>query len=114
MIYYKQVTEGYEDQGRYEIFQKVGMSRREIKRSIHSQVLTVFFLPLLAAGVHMAFAFPMVQKLLLLFGLSNTALLVAVTVGCYLLFALFYFMVYLMTSKAYYGIVTGQKESVFD
>ena len=67
IMYYKQVTEGYEDQKRFDIMQKVGMTKREIRKSINSQVLTVFFLPLLAAGIHTAFAFPMIQKILLLF-----------------------------------------------
>ncbi|WP_283610248.1 FtsX-like permease family protein [Faecalispora anaeroviscerum] len=109
IMYYKQISEGYEDQSRFEIMQKVGMTKREIKKSINSQVLTVFFLPLIAAGVHVAFAFPMISKLLLLFGLYNTMLLVVVSLICYLTFALFYVLVYLITSRAYYDIVSGAK-----
>lgn len=105
IMYYKQVTEGYEDQAKFDIMQKVGMTKKEIKKSIHSQMLTVFLLPLLLAGVHTAFAFPIVQKLLLLFGVMNTSLLILVTVICFLVFAVFYTLVYLMTSKAYYRIV---------
>lgn len=108
IMYYKQVTEGYEDQKRFDIMQKVGMTKREIRKSINSQVLTVFFLPLLAAGIHTAFAFPMIQKILLLLGVMNTGLLIAVMVGCYLLFSLFYIIMYLVTSKAYYGIVSSR------
>ena len=109
IMYYKQISEGYEDQSRFEIMQKVGMTKREIKKSINSQVLTVFFLPLIAAGVHVAFAFPIISKLLLLFGLFNTTLLIVVSIACYLIFALFYVLVYLITSRAYYDIVSGAK-----
>ena len=108
IMYYKQISEGYEDERRFEIMQKVGMDKREIKKSVNSQVLTVFFLPLLTAGIHMAFAFPMVSKLLMLFGLINTELLMLVTLCCYLAFALFYTLVYRITSYAYYDIVSGR------
>ena len=107
-MYYKQVTEGYEDRKRFEIMQKVGMTKREIRKSINSQVLTVFFLPLLAAGVHTAFAFPMMRKILLLLGVTNTGLLIGVMAGCYLLFSLFYILMYVITSKSYYGIVSSR------
>ena len=110
IVYYKQISEGYEDQSRFEIMQKVGMTKREIKKSINSQILTVFFLPLLAAGVHLAFAFPFIYKMLALFSLMNLNLLILVTVCCYLIFALFYVLVYRITSKAYYSIVSGAKE----
>ena len=69
----------------------------------------MFFLPLIAAGVHVAFAFPIISKLLLLFGLFNTTLLIVVSIVCYLIFALFYVLVYLITSRAYYDIVSGAK-----
>lgn len=110
IMYYKQVSEGYEDQSRFEIMQKVGMTKREIKKSINSQMLTVFFMPLIAAGVHLAFAFPMIYKMLILFGLVNKVFLVMVTVGCFLLFALLYMLVYKITSRAYYSIVSGGNE----
>ena len=106
IIYYKQISEGYEDQARFEIMQKVGMTETDIRRSVNSQVLTVFFLPLIMAGIHLAFAFPMVHKLLLLFSLTNLKLLLIVTVCCYLVFAVFYMMVYRITSKGYYHIVS--------
>ena len=109
-MYYKQISEGYEDQSRFGIMQKVGMTKKEIRKSINSQVLTVFFLPLIAAGLHLTFAFPMISKLLVLLGLTNTKLLILVTVLCYLVFALFYILVYRITSKAYYSIVSGAKE----
>lgn len=107
IMYYKQVSEGYEDQSRFEIMQKVGMTKREIKKSINSQMLTVFFMPLIAAGVHLAFAFPMIYKMLILLGLVNKVFLIMVTVGCFLLFALLYMLVYKITSRAYYSIVSG-------
>lgn len=105
IIYYKQVSEGYEDQKRFAIMQKVGMTDREIKRSINSQVLTVFFLPLILAGIHMAFAFPMLRLVMLMIGLVNTWLAVATAVISYLVFAVLYVLVYRGTSRTYYGIV---------
>lgn len=109
IIYYKQISEGYEDQSKFEIMQKVGMTQKDIRKSINSQVLTVFFLPLFMAGVHLAFAFPLMDKILVLFSLTNLNLLIQVTVGCYLVFALFYVLVYRMTSKVYYDIVSGAR-----
>lgn len=111
IIYYKQVSEGYEDRSRFEIMQKVGMTRREIRRSVNSQVLTVFFLPLALAGVHLGFAFPPIRKLLLIFSLTNFHLLILVTVCCYLIFALFYTLVYRATSRAYYAIVSAKGDT---
>ena len=110
IMYYKQITEGYEDESRFDIMQKVGMTPREIKRSVNSQVLTVFFLPLVTAGVHVAFAFPMIAKLLLLFSLTNVKLFTLVTLGCFLVFALFYILVYRITSYAYLKIISGDKK----
>ena len=107
IVYYKQITEGYEDQARFTILQKVGMTGQEIKKSINSQVLTVFFMPLIAAGIHTAFAFPMVQKLLLLFGITDIRLFLTVNIGCFLVFTVFYVAVYLATSRSYYRIVSG-------
>lgn len=110
IIYYKQIPEGYEDQSRFAIMQKVGMTRREIQKSINSQILTVFFLPLLTAGVHLVFAFPLLYRMLILFSLTNRQLLIFVTGICSLLFALFYVLVYRGTSRAYYTIVSGARE----
>lgn len=106
IIYYKQISEGYEDQARFDIMQKVGMTRRDIRSSINSQLLLVFFLPLLLAGLHLAFAFPFVHKLLLLFNLWNTRLLVGTTAASFLAFAVLYTLVYRATSTAYYHIVS--------
>ncbi|MDD2959174.1 MAG: FtsX-like permease family protein [Lachnospiraceae bacterium] len=110
IIYYKQISEGYEDQSRFEIMQKVGMTKQNIRKSVNSQVLTVFFLPLITAGVHLMFAFPMLHKLLELFAMMNSRLLILVTVLCFLIFTLFYVLVYRITSGAYYSIVSGARE----
>lgn len=105
IIYYKQITEGYEDASRFSIMRKVGMTRKEIRKSINSQVLTVFFAPLAVAGMHMAFAMPLVSKLLKLMYLENTKLLVLTAVVIFALFAVFYAIVYKITSHSYYSIV---------
>lgn len=110
IIYYKQVSEGYEDQSRFEIMQKVGMTKKDIRKSINSQMLTVFFLPLAAAVVHLCFAFPMINKLLMLFNLINTKLFLITTGISVLIFVLFYTLVYRITSNAYYAIVSGARE----
>ena len=110
IIYYKQICEGYEDQSRFDIMQKVGMTKRDIRRSINSQLLTVFFLPMALSGVHLCFAFPFIHKLLLLFNLSNTPLLIGTTVVSYVAFALLYTLAYKLTSNAYYHIVSGAAE----
>ena len=105
ILYYKQISEGYEDQARFDIMQKVGMTRREIQRSINSQLLTVFFLPLLMAGLHLAFAFPMLRRIILLFGVMDSAHLAWTTVISFAVFSLFYTLVYKFTSNSYYRIV---------
>ena len=105
IIYYKQVSEGYEDQVRFEIMQKVGMSRQEVKASIRSQVLMVFFLPLCVAGIHMTAAFPMMSRLLAVMNLDNLGLYMRCTGVCFLVFAATYVLIYLLTAKTYYRIV---------
>lgn len=110
IIYYKQISEGYEDQSRFEIMQKVGMTKKEIRKSINSQLLTVFFLPLIFAGMHLAFAAPIIKKLLLLFNLTNLNLFIVTILISFAAFALFYMIVYKITSSAYYKIVSGAKE----
>ena len=110
IIYYKQVSEGYEDQKRFAVMQNVGMTKRDIRKSINSQVLTVFFTPLLLAGLHLAFSFPIIWKLLQLFNFTNMTLMILVTVGCFLVFALVYAFVYKLTSNAYFSIVSGARE----
>ena len=110
IIYYKQISEGYEDQARFEIMQKVGMTGEDIKKSINSQVLTVFFAPLLLAGIHLVFAYPMIWKILQLFFMRNLAFVVLVTIGDFILFGIFYAIVYKLTAGAYYNIVSGGKK----
>lgn len=110
IIYYKQISEGYEDQSRFDIMQKVGMTKKDIRRSINSQILTVFFSPLIMAGVHLAFAFSFIWKILMLFNLNNLPLVIMVTIICFLLFGIFYALVYKITSSSYYSIVSGRKD----
>lgn len=106
IIYYKQISEGYEDRAKFEIMQKVGMTEKEIRKSVNSQMLTVFFLPLVTAGIHMAFAFPMISRVMLLFNCVNLSLLIWTTVACFLIFGFFYIIVYRMTSQAYLNLVS--------
>ena len=109
IMYYKQISEGFEDKAKFEILRKVGMTKDEIRRSINSQVLTVFFAPLAAAGVHMAFAFGIISRLLMLFGLTDAGLFAAVTLCCFMAFGILYTAVYLITSGSYYRIVSGRE-----
>lgn len=108
IIFYKQISEGYDDKERFSIMEKVGMSNDEVKATIRSQVRTVFFLPILMAAIHVGMAFPMIKRLLWLFGLSNTALFAGCMAGTILVFTLIYLLVFLKTSKTYYKIVGGQ------
>lgn len=110
IMYYKQISEGFEDAARFEILRKVGMTRREIKSAINSQVLKVFFLPLAAAGVHMLFAFPMIAKMLNVFDFYNTGLFAAVTAIGFAVFGLLYVLFYKITSKSYMGIVGANEK----
>ena len=110
ILYYKQLSEGYEDQSRFDIMQKVGMTKQDIRRSINSQLLTVFYLPLLMAGLHLCFAFPFIHKLLMLFNLDNRGLLVGTTAVSFAVFAALYALVYKLTGNAYYHIVADNKE----
>ncbi len=105
IIYYKQISEGYDDRERYQIMQKVGMGKAEVKKSIRSQILSVFFLPLLAAIVHIAVAFPVITKLLAVFYLVNVPLFFWCTVATVGVFAVFYVAVFMITAREYYKIV---------
>lgn len=105
IIYYKQISEGYDDKNRFEIMQKVGMSKVEIKKTIRSQVLMVFFLPLVTAVIHVGFAFPMITKLLAVLNLRNVSLFMVATLITILVFAAIYGIVFSLTAKAYYKIV---------
>ena len=110
IVYYKQISEGYEDQARFSIMRKVGMTGQDIRRSINSQVLTVFFAPLLFAGLHMAFAFPMVWLMLQMFGMRNLLLMILTTLAAFAVFGVFYIIIYWLTAGAYYGIVSGARQ----
>ena len=105
IIYYKQISEGYEDHSRFDIMRKVGMTDKEIRKSINSQMLTVFFFPLILAGIHICFAFPIVRKLLMMFSLNNVGLFVETSIISFLIFGVLYAIVYRITSNAYYRIV---------
>lgn len=105
IMYYKQMSEGYNDKERYNIMQKVGLDKREIKSIINSQVLIVFFMPLVFAMINIAFAFPSITRLLSALHFTNTRLYGMYTIITSLAFALCYGVVYLITAKIYYKIV---------
>ena len=105
IIYYKQISEGYEDARSFVIMQQVGMTEAEVKDSVRSQISLVFFLPLVAAACHTAGAFPMTKKILLLFGLSNTGLFLLCSAATLLIFAVVYYCIYRLTAREYYRIV---------
>mgnify|MGYP004462867973 FL=1 len=105
IIYYKQISEGYEDHDRYVIMQKVGMSREEVKASIRSQILIVFFLPLVTATIHVLFAYPVIERLLRMVQLDNRMLFIGCIFGCVLIFGILYACVYAITSRVYYKLV---------
>lgn len=105
IIYYKQVSEGYEDRERFATMRSVGMTEKEIKKSINSQVLTVFFAPLIAAGIHLTFAFPIILKTVKMLGFADSTLLFVANVICFAVFALFYIFAYKITSGIYLKII---------
>lgn len=105
IMYYKQISEGYDDKKRFEIMQNVGMNHSEIKKSIHSQILLVFFLPIITAGIHVAAAFKLITRLMALLNMTNEKLFLACTLICLLIFAVFYTLVYMLTARTYYKIV---------
>ena len=106
IIYYKQISEGYDDRARFELMQKVGMTAEEIRSAVRSQVLTVFFFPLVMAGVHIVFAFKMIAMLMSLLQLTNTTLFALTTVVCFFAFAVVYALIYAITARSYYRIVS--------
>ena len=106
IIYYKQISEGYDDRTRFELMQKVGMTAEEIRSAVRSQVLTVFFFPLVMAGVHIVFAFKMIAMLMSLLQLTNTTLFALTTVVCFFAFAAVYALIYAITARSYYRIVS--------
>ena len=108
IIFYKQTSEGYDDKERYEIMEKVGMSNAEVKKSIQSQVRMVFFLPIVTAAIHVAAAFPMLRRLLVMFNLTDTQLMIECMIGTLLVFLVIYYLVFKLTSRTYYKIVGNQ------
>lgn len=106
IIYYKQISEGYEDQAGFAIMQKVGMTKADIRKSVNAQILTVFFAPLLMAGLHLAFAFTPIWKLLQLFNLHNLPFVIGVSAVAFVLFGVLYALIYKTTAKAYFHIVS--------
>ncbi len=109
IIYYKQISEGFDDRERFSIMKKVGLSHEEIKSTIHSQILTVFFMPLIVAGIHLAAAFPLITKLLFILSMNDTKLFAYCTIGSFLAFAAVYVLIYFMTARVYYKLVSSEK-----
>ena len=105
IIYYKQISEGYYDKDKFEIMQKVGMSKSEVKKTIRKQVLMVFFIPLIMAGIHILAAFKMITRLLQVFMMYNVSLFAICTIGTFVVFAVIYAIVYAVTAREYYKIV---------
>ena len=105
IIYYKQISEGYEDRNRYQIMRKIGMTDGEVKKTIRSQIMLVFFLPLITAGVHVVFAYPILTKLMEVLLLDNAWLFAKWCIIIYVAFALVYALIYRLTAKTYYKIV---------
>lgn len=106
IIYYKQISEGYDDRERFGIMQKVGMSKAETKSVIRNQILQVFFMPILLAVVHICFAFKIIRDLLVMLEFTNVTLFVICTIGTILIFTVVYFIVYWMTARTYYRITS--------
>ncbi len=105
IIYYKQISEGFDDNQRFKIMQQVGLSKREVKGTIHRQIIMVFFLPLFGAIIHICFAFGVISELLLLFAMTNTQLFIHCTIGTVIIFGGIYALIYLWTAKVYYKLV---------
>ena len=105
VIYYKQISEGYEDRERFVILQKVGLDQKQIKQTINKQVLTVFFLPLAFAFLHLAFAYHMLSLILKVVGVVDSAMMLSVTLSICGIFALIYVLIFIITSRSYRRIV---------
>ena len=106
IIYYKQISEGMEDKNRFAIMQQVGLSQKEVKHAIHTQILTVFFLPLITAGIHVMFAYPIIRAILRAMMLSSETVFITCTVASFLVFSVLYAVVYALTAKVYYRIIS--------
>lgn len=111
IMYYKQMSEGLDDGKRYEILQKVGLSHEEVKKTIHSQILIVFFMPLVMAGIHILFAFNMIYRMFEMFGMTNKLLFMEITAGVFVIFSIFYFITYQCTAKVYYQIISSRRRT---
>lgn len=107
IMYYKQISEGYDDVKRFEILQKVGMSHEEVKKSIDSQILIVFFMPLITAGIHIMFAYNLIFQLFSMFGMSNAMQFASIMGIVFVIFSIFYFITYQLTARVYYRIVSN-------
>ena len=105
VIYYKQISEGYEDRERFVILQKVGLDQKQIKQTINKQVLTVFFLPVIFAFLHLAFAYHMLSMILMVIGVVDTAMMLSITLYICGIFALVYVLIFMITSRSYRKIV---------
>jgi putative ABC transport system permease protein len=105
IIYYKQISEGYEDRERFQIMEKVGMSAGEVKATIRSQILQVFFSPLLVAAVHILVAFPILSSFLKVLFLSSNRLFAGCMVVAFGMFLFIYVLIYKATAKVYYQII---------
>ena len=105
VIYYKQISEGYEDRERFVILQKVGLDQKQIKQTINKQVLTVFFLPVIFAFLHLAFAYHMLSLILKVIGVVDTAMMLSVTLSICGIFALIYVLIFMITSRSYRKII---------
>ena len=105
VIYYKQISEGYEDRERFVILQKVGLDQKQIKQTINKQVLTVFFLPVIFAFLHLAFAYHMLSLILKVIGVVDTAMMLSVTLSICGIFALVYVLIFMITSRSYRKII---------
>lgn len=109
IIYYKQISEGFEDMERFGIMQKVGMTKHDIKKSINSQTLTVFFAPLVFAGINFVFAFPPIWKILQLFNLHNLSLVIIISLIAFAVFGIMYMAIYKLTARAYFSLVSKKE-----
>lgn len=107
IIYYKQISEGYEDRERFAIMTKVGIGRNQVKAAINTQVRTAFFMPITVAVIHLIVAFPVLKLIMMIFGLSNTPLFVGCLIGTVAVFAGIYFIVFKLTSTSYYKLVNS-------
>ena len=109
IIYYKQISEGYEDRERFVIMQKIGMSKKEIRKNINSQLLTIFFLPIIGAGLHLTFAFPMITRIFRVMQFTNTNLFAITCALTFLAFAACYCVIYKLTTNVYFKIVSEKR-----